>query len=201
MAAQHSQCLEAWLAHLPGLKVLMPTDAHDAKGMIIAAARDDNPVFVILNKASLGRKAAVPEGAYEVKIGKAKVVREGSNFTIVTIGSMVYEALVAADQLADSGLDVEVIDVRSIQPFDSETVIDSIKKTHRGLVAHEAVQFGGLGGEIVAQIQEQAFDYLDAPIARIGAPFCPVPFSPPLEKVYLPNAEDIVSKIKGTLGI
>jgi len=201
MAAQHSQCLEAWLAHLPGLKVLMPTGAHDAKGMIIAAARDDNPVFVILNKASLGRKAAVPEGAYEVKIGKAKVVREGSNFTIVTIGSMVYEALVAADQLADSGLDVEVIDVRSIQPFDSETVIDSIKKTHRGLVAHEAVQFGGLGGEIVAQIQEQAFDYLDAPIARIGAPFCPVPFSPPLEKVYLPNAEDIVSKIKGTLGI
>ena len=199
LAAQHSQSLEAWLAHLPGVKVVMPTNAYDAKGLIIAAARDDNPVFVVLNKASLGMSCEVPEGAYEVEIGTASILRQGTNFTIVAIGRMVYEALTAADELKEIGLDVEVIDVRSIQPFDTETVINSIKKTHRALVVHEAVQFAGFGAEIVAQIQELAFDYLDAPVMRVGAPFSPVPFSPALEKIYVPNAASIVKKIRETL--
>ena len=199
LAAQHSQSLEAWLAHLPGVKVLMPSDAYDAKGMIIAAARDDNPVFVVLNKMSLGMAMEVPEGAYEVEIGKAIVRREGSDLTIVAISRMVHEAMAAAETLKEVGLDVEVIDVRSVSPFDTETVVNSIKKTHRGLIAHEAVKFGGIGGEITAQIQEEAFDYLDAPIMRVGAPFSPVPFSPALEAAYMPNAEKIVAKVKETL--
>ena len=199
MAAQHSQCLEAWLAHLPGVKVVCPSNAYDAKGMTIAAARDDNPVFVVFNKASLGMSMEVPEGAYEVPIGKAAICREGSDLTIVAISRMVHEAMAAADQLKDLGLDVEVIDARSVQPFDTETVIKSIKKTHRALIVHEAVKFGGIGGEISAQIQEQAFDYLDAPVMRVGAPFCPVPFSPVLEEIYIPNADTIVAKVKDTL--
>ena len=201
LPAHHSQSLEAWIAHLPGLKVVMPTNPYDAKGLIISAARDDNPVFVVLNKALLGMPGEVPEGAYEVPIGKANIVRAGSNYTIVAIGRMVHEAVTAAKELAELGLDVEVIDARSIQPFDTETVVNSIKKTHRALVVHEAVRFGGFGGEIVAQVQELAFDYLDAPIARVGAPFSPVPFSPALEKEYVPNAAKIVATVKQQLGL
>ena len=199
LAAQHSQSLEAWLAHLPGVKVCCPSDAYDAKGMTIAAARDDNPVFVVLNKASLAMTMEVPEEAYEVPLGKAVVRREGKDLTIVAISRMVHEAMSAADKLVELGLDVEVIDARSISPFDTETVVNSIRKTHRGLVVHEAVKFGGFGGEITAQIQEEAFDYLDAPVMRVGAPFCPVPFSPALEQIYMPNADAIVAKVKETL--
>ena len=201
MAAQHSQSLEVWLAHLPGVKVVMPSTPYDAKGSIITAARDDNPVFVLLNKVSLGLKGEVPEGTYEVEIGTAEVVRQGTSFTIVAVSRMVHEALQAAEILSELGVDVEVIDVRSIQPFDTDTVVNSIKKTHHGLVVHEAVEFGGIGGEIVAQIQDQAFDYLDAPVGRIGAPFSPVPFSPVLEKIYVPDADLIVAKVKETLGL
>jgi pyruvate dehydrogenase E1 component beta subunit len=201
MAAQHSQSLEAWLAHLPGVKVVMPSNAYDAKGLIIAAARDDNPVFVVLNKMSLALQAEVPEAMYEVPIGKAQIVREGKDLTILAIGRMVHEAVAAVEPLKELGIDAEVIDVRSIQPFDSDTAIASLRKTHRGLVIHEAVRFGGFGGEIVAQLQEQAFDYLDAPIARVGAPFSPVPFSPALEKIYIPNADSIVAEVRKTLGM
>jgi acetoin:2,6-dichlorophenolindophenol oxidoreductase subunit beta len=199
LAAQHSQSLEAWLAHLPGMKVVMPSDAYDAKGMIIAACRDDNPVFVVLNKASLALSMEVPEEAYEVPIGEAVVRKQGTDLTIVAFGRMVHEALNAAEQLKDVGLNVEVIDARSVQPFDTATVVASIKKTHRALIVHEAVKFGGIGGEITAQIQEEAFDYLDAPIMRVAAPFSPVPFSPALEKLYIPNAAGIVAKVKETL--
>jgi pyruvate dehydrogenase E1 component beta subunit len=201
LAAQHSQSWEAFLAHLPGVKVLMPSNAYDAKGMIIAAARDDNPVFVVMNKMSLAMQAEVPAEMYEVPIGKAAVVREGSAFSIFAMGRMVHEALAAAKTLEGLGVDCEVVDVRSIQPFDSQTAVASIKKTHRALIVHEAVRFGGFGGEIVAQLQEQAFDYLDAPIARVGAPFSPVPYSPALEQVYIPNAERIVAEVKKVLGI
>jgi pyruvate dehydrogenase E1 component beta subunit len=201
LAAQHSQSWEAFLAHLPGVKVLMPSNAYDAKGMIIAAARDDNPVFVVMNKMSLAMQAEVPAEMYEVPIGKAAVVREGSAFSIFAMGRMVHEALAAAKTLEGLGVDCEVVDVRSIQPFDSQTAVASIKKTHRALVVHEAVRFGGFGGEIVAQLQEEAFDYLDAPIARVGAPFSPVPYSPALEKLYIPNAERIVAEVKKVLGI
>jgi pyruvate dehydrogenase E1 component beta subunit len=200
MAAQHSQSLEVWLAHLPGLKVVMPATPRDVKGSIIAAARDDNPVFVIMNKLLLGLKGEVPEEAYETPIGVANIVRPGKDYTIVTIGRMLQEALQAATTLQELGIDAEVIDARSIQPFDTQTVIASVRKTHRALVVHEAVRFAGFGAEIAAQIQELAFDYLDAPVGRVGAPFSPVPFSPPLEKAYVPNAERIVAEARRLIG-
>jgi len=200
MAAQHSQSLEAWLAHLPGLKVVMPATPRDVKGTIIAAARDDNPVFVVMNKMSLGLKGDVPEEAYETPIGVANIVRPGKDYTIITLGRMLHEALKAATTLQELGIDAEVIDARSIQPFDTQTVITSVQKTHRALVVHEAVRFGGFGAEIAAQIQELAFDYLDAPVGRVGAPFSPVPFSPTLEKIYVPNAERIVAEARRLIG-
>lgn len=201
LAAQHSQSLEAWLCHIPGLKVVMPSTPYDAKGLIIAAARDDNPVFVVLNKVMLAVTGEVPEGPYEIPLGRANVVRRGSDYTIVATGRMVHEALKAAEQLAPLGVDAEVIDPRTLQPFDFETVIASVRKTHRLLVVHEAVRTCGLGAEIAAEVQEQAFDYLDAPVARIGAPFSPVPFSPALEALYVPNAERIVAGVRRQLGL
>jgi pyruvate dehydrogenase E1 component beta subunit len=201
LAAQHSQSLEAWLCHLPGLKVVMPTTPYDAKGLIIAAARDDNPVFVVLNKMSLAMMGEVPEGPYEIPIGEANIVRTGSNYTIVATGRMLHEALKAADQLEEFGISTEVIDPRTVQPFDIDTVADSVRKTHRVMIVHEAVRNGGIGAEIAAQIQELAFDYLDAPVARVGAPFSPVPFSPALESLYVPNAERIVAEAKKQLGL
>ena len=200
MAAQHSQSLEAWLCHLPGLKVVMPATPYDAKGLIIAAARDDNPVIVALNKMSLRLQGAVPEDAYEVPIGRANIVRGGGNFTIVTYSRMVHESVKAAAALAELGVDAEVIDLRSLQPLDTDAVIASVRKTHRALVVHEAVRFGGMGGEIAAQIQELAFDDLDAPVGRVGAPFSPVPFSPQLEQSYVPNADRIVAEARNLLG-
>jgi pyruvate dehydrogenase E1 component beta subunit len=201
LAAQHSQSLEAWICHLPGLKVVMPTTPYDAKGLIIAAARDDNPVIVVLNKMSLAISGEVPEESYAIPLGEANIVRSGSNYTIVALGRMMHEALKAADKLKEFGVDAEVIDPRTLQPFDTKTVVESVKKTHRAMIVHEAVRFGGIGGEIAAQIQEEAFDYLDAPVARVGAPFSPVPFSPALEKHYIPNADRIVAEAKRQLGL
>ena len=201
LAAQHSQSLEAWICHLPGLKVMMPATPYDAKGSIIAAARDNNPVFVILNKMSLGLMGEVPEEPYEVPIGVANIVRPGTNFTIVAFGRMIHEALTAAEDLKSDGIDAEVVDPITLQPFDTDTVIDSVKKTHRAMIVHEAVRFSGFGAEIAAQIQELAFDYLDAPVARVGAPFCPVPFSPALEPHYVPNAKSIAAEARRILGL
>jgi pyruvate dehydrogenase E1 component beta subunit len=200
MAAQHSQCLEAWFCHVPGLKVVMPSGPYEAKGLMVAAVRDDNPVIVVNNKASLGVVGVVPQELYEIPLGKANIVRPGSNFTILATGRMVAESLKAADALAADGLDVEVIDPRTLQPFDIETVVQSVRKTHRVLVAHEAVRFGGIGAEFAAQIQEEAFDYLDAPVGRVGAPFSPVPFSPALEKLYIPDANRIAGEVRRLLG-
>lgn len=200
MAAQHSQSLEAWFCHVPGIKVVMPSGPYEAKGLMIAAVRDDNPVMVVNVKTILGLRAQVPEEMYSIPLGKAHVVRPGTNFTIVATGRMVGESLAAADELVADGLDVEVIDPRTLQPFDTETVVNSVRKTHRALVAHEAVRFGGIGAEFAAQIQEEAFDYLDAPVGRVGAPFAPVPFSPPLEKLYIPNAARIVAEVRHLLG-
>ena len=201
LAAQHSQSLEAWLCHIPGLKVMMPATPYDVKGAIIAANRDENPVFVIMNKASLGITGEVPEEPYAVNIGEAVVRREGSNFTIVAIGRMMHEAMTAAEMLEKDGIDVEVIDPLTLQPLDTETILTSVRKTHRALVVHEAVRFGGIGAEIAATIQENAFDDLDAPVGRVGAPFSPVPFSPPLEQAYLPNAQKIADGVKSLIGM
>lgn len=191
--AQHSQSLETWLAHTPGLKVVMPSNAHDAKGLMVAAVRDDNPVIFMLNKVLLGARGEVPEEVYEIPLGQAAIPREGDDVTIVAFGRMVTEALKAADILAESGVSVEVVDPRSVQPLDTAAIVKSASKTNRILVVHEAVTFGGIGAEVAAQIQEEAFDYLDAPVLRIGAPFTPVPFSTPLEKAYVPDADRIVA--------
>jgi len=195
MAAQHSQSLEAWICHLPGLKVVAPSTPYDVKGLIISASRDDNPVFVVLNKLSLGNRGSVPEESYTIPLGEAEVVREGSDVSIVTYSRMVGESMSAANTLSEKGIDAEVLDLRSLQPMDTAAIVTSVKKTQRVVVVHEAVRFGGLGGEIAAQIQEEAFDYLDAPIARVGAPFSPVPFSPVLEQAYIPNADRIVAEV------
>src|SRR3990172_1714301 len=192
VAAQHSQSLEALLCHIPGLKVVMPSTAYDAKGLLIAAIRDDNPVFFIQHKRLYGRRAEVPEESYVVPLGVAQVKRPGRDVTIVATSAMVPEALKAADTLAEQGIDAEVVDPRTLQPLDMGLILDSVRRTHRVVIAHEAVRFGGIGAEIAAQIAEQAFDYLDAPPQRIGAPFTPVPFSPVLEDAWLPNAQNII---------
>ena len=201
MAAQHSQSLEAWLCHLPGLKVVAPATPRDAKGLLIAAARDDNPVFVVMNKLSLRNRGPVPAESYATPIGEAAIVREGADVTFVTYSRMVHEASAAAETLAEEGIQAEVIDLRSLQPLDIVTVARSVRKTHRAVVIHEAVRFGGLGGEIAAQLQELVFDDLDAPVARVGAPFTPVPFSSVLEQAYLPNAEKIATQTRALIGV
>jgi pyruvate/2-oxoglutarate/acetoin dehydrogenase E1 component len=190
--AQHSQSLEAWLAHTPGLKVAMPSSAHDAKGLMVTAVRDDNPVIMMLNKKLLGAKGDVPEEIYAVPFGKANTIREGSDVTVVALGRMAVEAAAAADQLAGEGMSLDVIDPRTVQPLDTDTIVASARRTNRVVVVHEAVTFGGLGAEIAAQIQDVAFDHLDAPVMRVGAPFAPVPFSPALENVYVPDRGRIV---------
>jgi pyruvate dehydrogenase E1 component beta subunit len=190
-AAQHSQSLEAWLAHVPGLKVVMPSDAYTAKGLTVSAIRDDNPVVVMLNKVLLGSACEVPEEIYGIPLGQAHTARHGSDVTVIALGRMVGEALTAADELAAEGVEIEVIDPRTVQPLDTETMFASVRRTNRVLVVHEAVTFGGLGAEIAAQIQDAAFDHLDAPVLRIGAPFSPVPFSPVLEKAYVPDRDRI----------
>lgn len=198
-AAQHSQSLEAWLAHIPGLKVAMPASPHDAKGLIVGAVRDNNPTIVVLNKKMLGMKGPVPEELYEIPFGVANTVREGSDATVVAIGRMVVEAEKAAASLEKDGISVEIIDPRSVQPLDTRTIVDSVKKTNRVVVVHEAVEFGGIGAEISSQIQESAFDYLDAPVARLAAPFAPVPFAPILENAYIPDAPRIEALVRRLL--
>ena len=196
---QHSQSLEAWLAHVPGLKVALPSSPHDVKGLMVASVRDDNPTVVILNKRMLGTKGPVPEEIYEIPLGQAATVRAGRDVTVVAVGRMVVEAMTAAAELAESGIEAEVIAPRTVQPLDSQTILDSVRRTNRALVVHEAVTFGGIGAEIAAQIQEEAFDYLDAPVSRLGAPFSPVPFSPVLERAYIPDSNRIVAGVRRLL--
>ena len=195
-AAQHSQSLEAMLCHIPGLKVVMPSNPYDAKGLLISCIRDDNPTVFVKHKRLLGLKGEVPEDLYEIPLGAANTVRSGDDVTVVTYGRMVHEATSAANALAPEGIECDVIDLRTLQPLDMDTVVQSAQRTSRVAVVHEAVRFGGLGGEIASQIAEEAFDYLDAAIERVGAPFSPVPFSPVLEKEWVPNAEMIGERIR-----
>ncbi|MGI9135515.1 MAG: alpha-ketoacid dehydrogenase subunit beta [Candidatus Nanopelagicales bacterium] len=199
-AAQHSQSLEAWLAHIPGLKVAMPASPYDAKGLIVGAIRDDNPTIVVMNKKMLGVKGPVPEELYAIPMGQANIVREGADITVIAIGRMVVEAAKAAATLEAEGISVEIIDPRTVQPLDTPAIIASVKKTNRALVVHEAVEFGGIGAEISAQITEQAFDYLDAPVGRVAAPFSPSPYAPILENAYMPDANRIATGIRAVVG-
>ena len=198
-AAQHSQSLEAWLTHVPGLKVVMPSTAADAAGLLVSALADPNPVVFVENKTLYFRKETVPNEAESVPIGGARVVRSGEDVTVVALSRLVSESVAAAEELAAEGIDVEVIDPRTLVPLDLETIVESVARTHRLVVAHEAVVHGGFGAEIAAQVQEAAFDELDAPIARVGAPFTPVPFSPPLEDAYLPGRDDVATAVRAAL--
>jgi len=195
-AAQHSQSLEALLCHIPGLKVVMPSNPYDMKGLMISCIKDNNPTVMIKHKRLLGMSAVVPTEAYEIPLGKGNVLRPGTDVTIVAYARMATEALIAATELAKEGIECEIIDPRTLQPLDTDLIVDSAKKTNRVVVVHEAVRFGGLGGEIASQIQELAFDYLDAPVTRIGAPFSLVPFSPALEQHYIPDAKTILTGVR-----
>ncbi len=199
-AAQHSQSLESFLCHVPGLKVVAPSTAYDMKGLLTACLREPNPTFVMGNKLLLGASGPVPEDLYEVPLGVADIKRSGTDVTLVSYGRMLHECLAAAETLADHGIECEVVDPRTLQPFDTATVVESVRKTNRAIVVHEAVRFGGFGAEIAAQIQEEAFDHLDAPVGRIGAPFSPVPFSPALESLYLPDQTAIAAEVRAILG-
>lgn len=199
-AMHHSQSPEAWIANVPGLKVVMPSTPSDAKGLMKSAIRDDNPVVFFEHKFLYSRlKGPVPEEEYLIPLGKADVKRTGEDLTIIATGAMVHQALTAADTLASEGVKAEVLDPRTLVPLDREAILNSVKKTGRVIIVHEAPVSGGIGGEIAAIIAEEAFYSLDAPIKRVGAPFTPVPASPILEKFYLPNAEKIVRAAKEIL--
>jgi acetoin:2,6-dichlorophenolindophenol oxidoreductase subunit beta len=196
--AHHSQSLEAWLAHVPGLKVVMPSTAAEAEGLLRAAIRDDNPVVFIEHRALYWvTDDAPPPSSYE--LGRARVRRPGKDVTIVATARTLRTALEAAEALAKDGIEAEVIDPRTIQPLDVETLAESVRKTNRAVIVHEAAVTGGIGGEIAAQIQAVAFDYLDAPIQRVGAPFAPVPAAANLEAAYLPSASHIAQAVRNTL--
>ena len=199
-AAQHSQSLESWLTHVPGLKVVMPSRPIDAAGLLWSAIADPNPVVYIENKTLYFRNGEVPEPAAPVPIGEAVILREGGDVTIVALSRLVHDALAAADRLAaEDGIEAEVIDPRTLVPLDLEAIVASVKRTGRLVVAHEAVEHGGFGAEIAAQVQEAAFDFLDAPVGRVGSPFAPIPFSAPLEDAYLPGVEDVVAAVRALL--
>ena len=200
-AAQHSQSLESWLTHVPGLKVVMPSRAADAAGLLASAIADPNPVVFIENKTLYFRKGEVPDPAPPVPIGRAATLRRGGDVTIVALSALVDDAVAAAGRLAtEDGIEAEVIDPRSLVPLDLETIVESVERTGRLVIAHEAVEHGGFGAEIAAQVQAAAFDFLDAPVARIGAPFAPVPFSAPLEDAYVPGADDVVAAVRTLIG-
>jgi acetoin:2,6-dichlorophenolindophenol oxidoreductase subunit beta len=199
-AAQHSQSLEAWLTHIPGLKVVMPATAADAGGLLASAIEDPNPVVFIENKTLYFKREDVPEEIEPVEIGRGRVVREGDDVTIVALSRLVADAVVASERLAsDDGVSAEVIDPRTLVPLDLETIVRSVEKTNRLVIAHEAVEHGGFGAEIAAEVQAVAFDHLDSPIERVGAPFTPVPLSPPLEDAYIPGADEIYAAARATL--
>lgn len=198
-AAQHSQSLEAWICHVPGLKVVMPSTAADAKGLLKSAIRDDNPVVFLEHKMMYAMSGEVPDGNYTIPLGKAEIKRAGKDVTIVATSLMVHKALAAAETLAAEGIEAEVIDPRTLVPFDKETLFHSVEKTGRLVIVHEAVKTGGFGGEIAAMVAEECFDMLDAPIKRVAAPSTPIPFASNLESAFIPNEEKIIEAVKAIL--
>ena len=198
-AAQHSQSLEAWFVHVPGLKVVSPSTPYDAKGLLKSCIRDDNPVIFIEHKLLYFTSGEVPEEDYTIPLQKAAIRQEGEHITIVSYSNMVLKCLEAAKRLEERGIHAEVIDLRTLSPLDMETVLGSVRKTHRLLVVHEACRTGGLGGEIAAQVAESAFDELDAPVGRVGSLDSPMPYSPALENMVIPTPDRIVSAALATL--
>ncbi|HLH25276.1 MAG TPA: alpha-ketoacid dehydrogenase subunit beta [Chloroflexota bacterium] len=198
--AHHSQSLEAWFVHVPGLKVVMPATPADARGLLKAAIRDDNPVVFVENRALYWGLGDVPPGEGLVPLGQAAVRQAGGDVTVLATGRLVGEALAAARDLTGEGIAAEVIDLRSLVPLDLDSVLASVRKTGRVVVAHEAVLPGGYGAELTAQVQRAAFDYLDAPIERVGAPFAPVPASPSLEAAFLPGRAEVAAAVRAALG-
>ena len=199
-AAQHSECLYSIFAHIPGIKSVVPSTPYDAKGLLSSAIRDNDPVMFFEHKLLYDVEGEVPEGNYTVPLGVADIKREGKDATIVTLGRMVHLALEAAEKLAGDGVDVEVVDLRSISPMDSNAVLESVKKTHRLLVVDEDYPRCSVATDVIALVADQVFDYLDAPCKMITAPHTPVPFSPALEDVYIPSADTIVATVKSQVG-
>jgi len=195
-ALQHSQTFEAWFAHVPGLKVVLPSTPADAKGLLKAAVRDDDPVIFLEHKFLYRQlKGPVPEGDYLVPIGRGDVKREGKDISIIAYSAMVQRALEAANALGKEGISVEVVDPRAILPLDEEIILKSVEKTGKAVIVHEAPTFGGFGGEIAALLADKGFDYLDGPVKRVGGLFCPVPFSLTMEQLYLPSVDRIIQAV------
>jgi acetoin:2,6-dichlorophenolindophenol oxidoreductase subunit beta len=198
--AQHAQQLEAWLVHIPGLKVAFPSTPEDVRGMLWSSIYDDNPVIFFEHRLLYPVKGNVPDEIEPIPLGKARVMREGTDVTVIATGPLVHRSLDAAKAAEDDGISVEVIDPRTLQPLDEDALVESVKKTNRVVVAHEAVTRMGFGAEVAAVLQYKAFDYLDAPIERVGAKFAPLAFAPVMEQFVIPHAEDVHAAIKRTVG-
>src|ERR671911_2427099 len=193
--AQHAQQLEAWFVHVPGLKVVFSSTPEDVRGLLWSSIYDDNPVVFFEHRTLYGIKEEVPDELEPIELGKARVHREGDDVTVIATGRLVHEALAAAEQAEEQGVSVEVVDPRTLQPLDENTIVGSVKKTNRCVVAHEAVTRMGFGAELAAVVQHQAFDWLDAPIERVGAEFVPLPFAPVMEQFVVPYAADVLAAI------
>jgi pyruvate/2-oxoglutarate/acetoin dehydrogenase E1 component len=196
---QHSDMLEAWFAHVPGLKVVMASNPADAKGLLLSAIEDNDPVILIENILAYGQQGEAPPPGYRVPLGKAAVARAGSDITVIAYGRAVNDALVVAETMAGEGVSVEVVDLRTIAPFDEATVLASVEKTRRAVIVHEAVRAYGTGAEIASRIHEELFDTLKAPVGRIGSTYSPVPFSPPLEKAWIYSQAQIADAIRSAI--
>jgi acetoin:2,6-dichlorophenolindophenol oxidoreductase subunit beta len=197
--AQHAQQLEAWFVHVPGLKVVFPATPNDAQGLLWSAIYDDNPVLLFEHRLLYPIKGPAPEEIEAVEIGKAMVHREGTDVTVVATGRLVHEALAAADAADAQGISVEVLDPRTLLPLDEDAIVESVMKTNRCVVAHEAVVRMGFGAEIAAVVQERCFDYLDAPVERVGSKFAPLPFAPVMEEFVVPHKADVLAAVKRTV--
>jgi pyruvate dehydrogenase E1 component beta subunit len=198
--AQHAQQLEAWFVHIPGLKVVFASTPGDVRGLLYTSIYEDNPVIFFEHRTLYGIKEEVPEKLEPIPLGEARVQREGEDVTVVATGRLVHEALAAAEQAEEQGVSVEVVDPRTLQPLDENTIVGSVKKTNRCVVAHEAVTRMGFGAEVAAVVQHQAFDWLDAPIERVGAKFTPLPFAPVMEEWVIPHADDVLQAVLTTVG-
>ncbi|HEY9185099.1 MAG TPA: pyruvate dehydrogenase complex E1 component subunit beta [Salegentibacter sp.] len=201
LGATHSQAFESWYANTPGLKVIVPSNPYDAKGLLKAAIRDDDPVIFMESEQMYGDKGEVPEEEYTIEIGKADIKREGKDVTIVSFGKIIKEAYKAADELEKDDISCEIIDLRTVRPMDHDTIIESVKKTNRLVILEESWPFGSVATEITYQVQEKAFDFLDAPIVKINTADTPAPYSPVLLKEWLPNSGDVVKAVKKVMYI